>query len=328
MVSEFSKASHEPLGTQKRERGVELDEAKRWKKIAEFKIIPAMNDTEELMLDIVEKVDVIKKDGGQVTDELVEVWMREIKNSFDLKMTDIQQEIEKSFSPIITVAFLLWLHEAKKIFSRFVNYLNNPFEQVWQMQKEKKKFLFTQYSVKGFASELGTRGEARYVDKARRGTEGNPQDMFNREVQRVLQKLSHQAAKKIKADIHISNELGHAVLPHELLLEYLVRELTQNAVDAMGENGGIITIDMRKSRMGDRDYLEISIQNSGPTIPQDQLLEVVKKGVTTKAHGTGLGLFLTKQAVENVMKGTFQITSEEGVGTTCTMRIPIPKVKE
>jgi signal transduction histidine kinase/DNA-binding response OmpR family regulator/ligand-binding sensor domain-containing protein len=78
------------------------------------------------------------------------------------------------------------------------------------------------------------------------------------------------------------------------------------------------------------DFIEISIYNNGPGIPQDQLQRIfdrfyqVDEGYQKDGEGTGIGLALTKELVE-VCHGQIQVTSELNKLTTFTIRLPIGK---
>jgi C4-dicarboxylate-specific signal transduction histidine kinase len=50
-------------------------------------------------------------------------------------------------------------------------------------------------------------------------------------------------------------------------------------------------------RQHDEDVV-VSMEDSGPGIPQDKLHTIFKAFVTTKAHGTGLGLSIAQTIIE------------------------------
>ena len=73
---------------------------------------------------------------------------------------------------------------------------------------------------------------------------------------------------------------------------------------------------------------EFEVQDTGPGIPASQQRVVFEPfvqgdlGLSKKYGGTGLGLSICSQ-LANLMKGTIWLKSEEGVGSTFTMRIPL-----
>ena len=56
-------------------------------------------------------------------------------------------------------------------------------------------------------------------------------------------------------------------------------------------------------------------------IPTETLRQLSQPFVTTKAQGSGLGLFLIRRLVESA-GGSFEIQSAMGRGTTCRVRLP------
>ena len=68
----------------------------------------------------------------------------------------------------------------------------------------------------------------------------------------------------------------------------------------------------------------ITIQDNGPGIPADKLKDVFRPFYTTKAEGTGLGLYITKQLVEKI-RGQIDVHSEVGQGTIFTVVLPACK---
>jgi len=66
----------------------------------------------------------------------------------------------------------------------------------------------------------------------------------------------------------------------------------------------------------------ITIQDNGPGIPEDKLKDVFRPFYTTKAEGTGLGLYITQQLVEKI-RGRISVESELGKGTIFFVNLPV-----
>ncbi|MFN7954433.1 MAG: ATP-binding protein [bacterium] len=96
--------------------------------------------------------------------------------------------------------------------------------------------------------------------------------------------------------------------------------LVKNALLAMPEGAGRLWVTTRRTA----DELEISIEDNGCGIPGAQIDRVFDPFFTTRSpgEGTGLGLALTRQIVEE-HGGHVGLTSVEGEGTKVTVRLPI-----
>ncbi len=96
-----------------------------------------------------------------------------------------------------------------------------------------------------------------------------------------------------------------------------------NAIDSMPE-GGMLQVVTRSEKVGGRDFLNITIHDSGVGIPAEQLEMIFEPFFTTKGpkKGTGLGLVLAKKAVED-HGGFIRIASEPGKGTTLDLFFPM-----
>ncbi len=68
-------------------------------------------------------------------------------------------------------------------------------------------------------------------------------------------------------------------------------------------------------------YYEMKIRNEGPEIPPEELQKVFKPFFTTKEHGTGLGLAVTKKIVED-HSGSISVKSDKD-GTVFTVWFPL-----
>lgn len=74
------------------------------------------------------------------------------------------------------------------------------------------------------------------------------------------------------------------------------------------------------------DTIVVRIRDQGPGIPADELPHVFERffraSTTLNIRGTGLGFSITRQLVE-LHKGAIEISSEPGVGTEVTLRLPV-----
>lgn len=99
-----------------------------------------------------------------------------------------------------------------------------------------------------------------------------------------------------------------------------VGNLLANAVEAMPE-GGSLTIRTRQVT----DAVELSIADTGPGIPPEEVERVLRPFYSTKELGTGLGLPLVARIV-GAHEGRLLIEGEAGFGTTIRMVLPTQAV--
>jgi signal transduction histidine kinase len=64
----------------------------------------------------------------------------------------------------------------------------------------------------------------------------------------------------------------------------------------------------------------VTVQDNGPGIPEDKIDEVFRPFYTTKAEGTGLGLYVVKQIVEKI-GGKINVESNIGKGTSFSLSL-------
>lgn len=103
------------------------------------------------------------------------------------------------------------------------------------------------------------------------------------------------------------------------LFEWVIENLSKNAVDAMGGEG---TITLRIFEEPTKAVIEVT--DTGKGIRKKDIRNVFRPGFTTKKRGWGLGLSLAKRIIEEYHKGKIWVKSSEvGVGTT--FRIELKK---
>lgn len=106
-------------------------------------------------------------------------------------------------------------------------------------------------------------------------------------------------------------------------LRQMLLNLLSNA-SKFTENG---TITLRVSRQVERETVEFAVIDTGIGMTADQLARLFQAfsqadaSTASKYGGTGLGLAISKQFAQ-MMSGDITVTSEAGVGSTFTIRLP------
>lgn len=78
----------------------------------------------------------------------------------------------------------------------------------------------------------------------------------------------------------------------QVLLNILINSI--DALQLMEKEERMIVITAHEKT----DYIELTIKNNGPAIPEDKVKAIFEPFFTTKEHGTGIGLFVCKQIMK------------------------------
>ena len=116
-------------------------------------------------------------------------------------------------------------------------------------------------------------------------------------------------------------EVQPTVPLNRILFSWVMENLLKNAIDAIGDKGGTITISATEK--GGKVLVEV--KDTGRGIDPKDRKYIFRPGFTTKKRGWGLGLSLAKRIVEEYHRGRLTLRfTRPGVGTT--MRIQLSKV--
>jgi len=145
-------------------------------------------------------------------------------------------------------------------------------------------------------------------------------EYLNDAIEKSLEYMRGRISGKIEIRMHF-DETDHGVMLSLPLFEWVMENLTKNAVDAM-EGAGSIDIYTGV----DRDRIYVEVKDSGKGIARKNFKNVFNPGYTTKKRGWGLGLTLVKRIIEEYHGGKiFVKKSEPGKGTTFRMEFPMLK---
>jgi len=103
-------------------------------------------------------------------------------------------------------------------------------------------------------------------------------------------------------------------------LQQALLNLILNAIEVTGEWRRIVVF-ARTNRIGETEYLELGVRDSGPGIEPADISRLFDPFYTTKAQGSGLGLSNVKRIVE-AHHGRVEVRSRKGTGATFVMRLP------
>ncbi len=142
--------------------------------------------------------------------------------------------------------------------------------------------------------------------------------------QQIVEQMNLQAQNK---SIGLRNDIpqGTYVFADPNLVQLVLRNLVNNSIKFTPSQGYITifsTEDVENS------IVNVSVQDTGVGIPEENLNEIFKlnKSTTTlgtnQEKGTGLGLVLVREAIE-LNRGTLSVQSKVGKGTTFTFTLPL-----
>lgn len=123
-------------------------------------------------------------------------------------------------------------------------------------------------------------------------------------------------ARRHGIDLEVST--GDVPVPcwvDENLLGQALLNIAINAQESMPDGGRL-----RFTVASDADAVTVSVSDTGIGIPSGMLERIGRPFFSTKAHGTGLGLSITQRII-NEHGGSMRIESEQGRGTSVTIRL-------
>ena len=138
-------------------------------------------------------------------------------------------------------------------------------------------------------------------------------------ISRSVDYLKSRASSKVRFidEYSVKNEV---IVPiNAALFEWVIENVSKNAIDAM-EGIGDITIRIAET---DRHAL-IDISDTGKGIPKSVIKKIFNAGFTTKQRGWGLGLSLAKRIIEDYHNGKIFVRHSE-IGKGSTIRIVMNK---
>ena len=119
-------------------------------------------------------------------------------------------------------------------------------------------------------------------------------------------------------NVELITELGHLpdIKADKDMIKRVFMNLVINGIQAM-ENVGRLKVSSKKTK----GFVEVSFRDTGTGISRESMNKLFTPFFSTKAKGMGMGLPICARFVE-IHGGSIEAASEEGKGTTFTVKLP------
>ena len=160
------------------------------------------------------------------------------------------------------------------------------------------------------------------------GTITVQKDVFNLRglVHQVIESLATRAAaRELQVSFEYTEDAPQALIGDPARIRQIAINLIGNAIK-FTHRGRVDVVVRCAQQTYDQASMVLAVRDTGIGIPADKLDLVFEKftqadgSMTRRYGGTGLGLTLVKQLVE-IMSGTLDVESQEGVGSTFTVTL-------
>jgi two-component system, cell cycle sensor histidine kinase and response regulator CckA len=129
----------------------------------------------------------------------------------------------------------------------------------------------------------------------------------------MLQLLKISISKRAALKIDLEKD-APCVRANAAQMRQVVMNLITNASEALGENGGTISLTMRRVRSGAEDYLRLEVGDTGCGMAEETQARIFDPFFTTKFAGRGLGLAAVRGIVRS-HGGVINVISAPGEGS-------------
>jgi signal transduction histidine kinase len=136
-----------------------------------------------------------------------------------------------------------------------------------------------------------------------------------REMTMLLRDEANRYAVSIRTDL--ASTLPD-VTADRVQLQQVLMNVMLNGIEAMNETGGVLMI---MSAMDD-GRVQISVSDTGVGLPAESVGRMFDAFVTTKPHGSGMGLSISRTIIES-HGGRIWATANDGRGATFHFSLPI-----
>lgn len=141
---------------------------------------------------------------------------------------------------------------------------------------------------------------------------------FEKRIPRMSSGSFGDSETKRKICLQITGNKTVTALINRDLFEWVLENLTKNALDAIENSRGTITYNI----LDKGHYINLDVTDTGKGLDMRHRNDIFRPGFSTKMRGWGLGLSLSKRIIETYHKGKLNVKeSQLGKGTTFRIRL-------
>lgn len=131
--------------------------------------------------------------------------------------------------------------------------------------------------------------------------------------------MRRRAPSRIEFETIIEEDARLLVDP--TLVSWTLENLIRNGIDAIGRKQGSITV--TGTRIPSSNRYEITVTDTGQGIQARHLGDIFRTGFTTKKHGWGIGLALSRRVIERLHHGKLKVKYSKPGKTTLSIVLPL-----
>ena len=149
-------------------------------------------------------------------------------------------------------------------------------------------------------------------------TEVNMDEVFE-EVRAYFEKRLPHISRRV--EIRLKLQETPPILANAQLLHWVFENLIRNSLDAMDKTDGWIQIESTHDKR--HDDVVIQYTDNGSGITRENQRKIFEPGMSTKAHGWGLGLTVVQRIIREYHHGNIRMIKTSPDGTTFEIRLPV-----
>jgi len=154
---------------------------------------------------------------------------------------------------------------------------------------------------------------------------------IQKEIENILNFLEESIPSTIKIKKKIS-KISKPFYADPVQIQQLIMNLCTNSFKALENKGGILEIELKEVKKRElpkeikylegKYFIKIKVEDNGTGMSKETLNNIFEPFYTTKAQGTGLGMFIVNNIVDSY-KGEILINSEINRGTSIEIYLPL-----
>ena len=160
-----------------------------------------------------------------------------------------------------------------------------------------------------------------FMKFARPGAIGRHEVNVNKLIEHIMALMQFEAEeRRVRLEQTVGERLP-SVMGDETEISQVLVNVIVNAFHAMPD-GGVCRIAAASCKTDGKEWVEISVRDTGVGIKKEDLPRLFEPFYTTKPTGSGLGLAIAYRIIQD-HAGTIQVSSVPGDGTTVLMTFPV-----